>query len=340
MKVLNKKVLYDALQLLKESYEVYAPVKEDTVNFKVWEQGMEITLDEMSVKSCKDAFFPQKEDLAYFKMEGKAISIKAMEYSSQDTIYFGVRGCDAKSFEILDSIFLSEPKDMYYASRREHATIISLACIHPESSCFCKVFDIDPANPSGDVVIYPSGDVLYLKAQSEKGDAALEKITSLCEDVCEDVLEEIQSKIHQKVEKLPFMNLSLDEFDKEHMQDLFEHPSWEDLSKACLGCGSCTFICPTCQCYDIREYDNGKGIQRYRCWDSCMYHDFTMMAHGTPRPTQKERFRQRFMHKLVYHPSNHDGVYACVGCGRCVKKCPINMNIIKVIQTLKGGMNE
>ena len=134
--------------------------------------------------------------------------------------------------------------------------------------------------------------------------------------------------------------MSLDEFDKEHMQDLFEHPSWEDLSKACLGCGSCTFICPTCQCYDIREYDNGKGIQRYRCWDSCMYHDFTMMAHGTPRPTQKERFRQRFMHKLVYHPSNHDGVYACVGCGRCVKKCPINMNIIKVIQTLKGGMNE
>jgi hypothetical protein len=37
-----------------------------------------------------------------------------------------------------------------------------------------------------------------------------------------------------------------------------------------------------------------------------MYSDFTMMSAGQPRLTQKERFRQRFMHKLVYYPANNE----------------------------------
>ena len=44
------------------------------------------------------------------------------------------------------------------------------------------------------------------------------------------------------------------------------------------------------------------------------------------------RFRQRFMHKLVYFPANNDGMYSCVGCGRCVEKCPSALNIVKVIK--------
>ena len=116
----------------------------------------------------------------------------------------------------------------------------------------------------------------------------------------------------------------------------FNDPAWKELSQACLGCGTCTFVCPTCQCYDVRDFDSGNGIQRYRCWDSCMFSDFTLMAHGTNRPTQVERFRQRFMHKLVYFPSNNDGLYSCVGCGRCLSKCPQGLNIVKVIKALGG----
>ena len=91
---------------------------------------------------------------------------------------------------------------------------------------------------------------------------------------------------------------------------------------------------------DIKDYDTGKnGVQRYRCWDSCMYSDFTMMAHGNNRTTQKERFRQRFMHKLVYFPANNEGMYSCVGCGRCVEKCPAALNIVKVVKAFQkqGG---
>ena len=120
------------------------------------------------------------------------------------------------------------------------------------------------------------------------------------------------------------------------LMEKFNAPEWKDLYQACLGCGTCTFVCPTCQCYDIRDFDTGHGIQRYRCWDSCMYSDFTMMAAGTNRKTQMERFRQRFMHKLVYFPANNEGMYSCVGCGRCVSKCPMHLHIAKVIRTLGG----
>ena len=112
------------------------------------------------------------------------------------------------------------------------------------------------------------------------------------------------------------------------------------MSEACLGCGTCTFVCPTCQCFDIRDFKTNEGVVRYRCWDSCMYSDFTLMAHGNSRTTQMQRFRQRFMHKLVYYPSQNEGLYSCVGCGRCVNKCPQRLNIVKVIKTLGGKNND
>ena len=139
-------------------------------------------------------------------------------------------------------------------------------------------------------------------------------------------------KTREILAKLPLAGLTTEGVGVGKTQELFDRPEWKTLSEACLGCGTCTFVCPTCQCYDIKDYDTGHGVQRYRCWDSCMYSDFTMMAHGNNRTSQLQRFRQRFMHKLVYFPANNDGMYSCVGCGRCVDKCPSHLNIVKVIK--------
>ena len=151
-----------------------------------------------------------------------------------------------------------------------------------------------------------------------------------------------KTAIHKIVEKLPYSNLSLEGWNGEALEERFDSPIWETLYKPCLACGTCTFVCPTCQCYDIKDYDTGHGVQRYRCWDSCMYSDFTMMAHGNNRTSQLQRFRQRFMHKLVYYPANNNGMYSCVGCGRCVEKCPSSLNIVKVIKAFEkqGGDKE
>lgn len=332
MKKIAMNTLNDFFAEIAEKQKLYLPIeKMGKVDFYQWNAQEKVRLDALkTVRSAKDVFFPQVEDLLQFRMEGKHIEIRECPKNEEDFVVFGVRGCDARSFEILDRVFLTDPRDEYYAARRKHATVVTLACAQPEESCFCTNFGVDPASPAGDVTAWIVGDTLYLQDHSDQG---AELIAGL-EDTDDAAVEAQKKEISAICEKLPFGKLDLDTFDGEHLMEKFSDSQWETLSRACLGCGTCTFVCPTCQCYDIRDFDGGKTVTRYRCWDSCMYSDFTLMAHGTNRPTQAQRFRQRFMHKLVYYPSNNEGIYSCVGCGRCVEKCPQNLNIIKVIKAL------
>ena len=305
--------------------------------YQTWSEGDTLSDALNTNRSAKDFFFPQNENLVDFKMSGKKIEIIDNRKESEDFILFGVRACDLRSFDILDRVFLVDPVDSYYKTRREHGTIVTMACSRPEETCFCPNFGIDAANPGGDVTTWKDGEYLYLQANTDKGRALLESVSQLLEDADPAPVEELQEKIRAILQKLPLASLSLNGFDEEDLLRLFHSDRWSGLSEACLGCGTCTFVCPTCQCYDIKDFDTGHGVKRFRCWDSCMYSDFTKMAHGNPRQSQLERFRQRFMHKLVYYPANNDGLYGCVGCGRCLSKCPISMNIVKVIKTLGGA---
>ena len=182
-------------------------------------------------------------------------------------------------------------------------------------------------------------DALYLRANTENGEKFMALAAPFVTE-CDDTAAEAQKeKIGKIMARLPLADLKTDAFGGGKTEEFFNSPQWEKLSESCLGCGTCTFVCPTCQCYDIRDYKTNDGVVRYRCWDSCMYSEFTRMAHGNNRNSQKERFRQRFMHKLVYFPENNDGVFSCVGCGRCLAKCPISMNIVKVMKALEGEQN-
>ena len=334
MKKLSLNALNRFFGEIAEKQTLIAPIERaGQVDFGVWSESETVRLDVLkTVKSAKGAFFPQVEDMVRFHMQGKNIEINPSEVMNEDFVIFGVRACDARSFDLLDRVFLSDPVDPFYAARRAHGTVVTLACNEPEETCFCSNFGIDAAEPAGDVSAWIVGEELYLRANTEKGKALVEGL----EDAVENAAEETKQSIRAVTEQLPFASLNLEGFDGEHLMEKFNDPAWAELSRACLGCGTCTFVCPTCQCYDVRDFDSGNGIQRYRCWDSCMFSDFTLMAHGTNRPTQVERFRQRFMHKLVYFPSNNDGLYSCVGCGRCLSKCPQGLNIVKVIKALGG----
>ncbi|MBP3609670.1 MAG: 4Fe-4S dicluster domain-containing protein [Lachnospiraceae bacterium] len=328
-------------QLIAGERELYVPVNNNgQVNFAAWTEGAVVDLDTLkSVKSPKDAFFPQSENLYTCYKDGKKITIQPEELQNQNFVVFGMKACDVKGVEVLDKVFLSEPVDSFYAARRAHGTIVALACHEPEESCFCKVFGIDCAEPVADVAAWMVEGELYWKALTEKGEALTKAAASLLTETDEAKVEAEKAAIRAIVEKLPYSDLSLEGWNGDALTEKFNSPVWEDLYKPCQACGTCTFVCPTCQCYDIKDYDTGHGVQRYRCWDSCMYSDFTMMAHGNNRTSQLQRFRQRFMHKLVYFPANNDGMYSCVGCGRCVEKCPSSLNIVKVIKAFEkqGG---
>lgn len=318
--------------------KLYIPTDDSTgqSQFTIWEEGSILSRNVNTVRSAKDSFFPQVENLMGFKVTGKQIELIETRDPAESFAVFGVRACDVRSFDILDRVFLTEPVDTYYAQRRENVCIISLACGKPSETCFCTAFGIDPAEPKGDVTCWMTGEALYWQPNTEKGEALTAQLSVLVDADVADIEQE-KAAIRATAEKLPFGKLDLSAFGQGKTKELFNRPEWKMLSQSCLGCGTCTFICPTCQCYDIQEFNNGKTVKRFRCWDSCMYSDFTKMSAGQPRPTQMERFRQRFMHKLVYYPDNNEGIFACVGCGRCLRKCPIHMNIVKVIKTMGEG---
>lgn len=328
-------------QKIAADQELYLPVRTaDQTNFGVWREEAEVDFDTLkTVKSPKDVFFPQSETLYTCYREGKKLSVEPETLKEQDFVVFGMKACDIKGVEVLDRVFLSDPIDTFYAARRDHGTIVALACHEPEETCFCKVFGVDAAHPAADVAAWMVEDTLYWKPETEKGQKLTEKLADLLEKAedaeSETAVAEEEKKIRAIIEELPYSHLSLEGWNGDVLMEKFESPLWEELYKPCLACGTCTFVCPTCQCYDIKDYDTGHGVQRYRCWDSCMYSDFTMMAHGNNRTSQKERFRQRFMHKLVYFPANNDGMYSCVGCGRCVEKCPASLNIVKVVKAFQ-----
>ncbi|MBP1561930.1 MAG: 4Fe-4S dicluster domain-containing protein [Oscillospiraceae bacterium] len=330
-------------RLIAENQELYLPVNTaDQVNFAAWTEDAQVDLDKLkTVKSPKDVFFPQSENLYSCVKDGKKISIEPEALKEQNFVVFGMKACDIRGVEVLDKVFLAEPVDSFYKARRDHGTIVAMACHEPEESCFCKVFGIDCADPAADVAAWMIGDELFWKPITEKGEALTKLAESLLENADEAKVEAEKTAIRSIVEQLPYSDLSLEGWNGDVLMDKFNSPVWEELYKPCLACGTCTFVCPTCQCYDIKDYDTGHGIQRYRCWDSCMYSDFTMMAHGNNRTSQMQRFRQRFMHKLVYFPANNGGMYSCVGCGRCVEKCPASLNIVKVVKAFQkqGGSN-
>ena len=339
-----KENLSALFRLIAESQELYLPVRTaEQVNFGVWSEDAEVDLDTLkSVKSPKDAFFPQSENLYTCIKEGKKIQIEPEALKEQKFVVFGMKACDVQGVQVLDKVFLADPLDTFYAARRDHGTIVAMACHEPEESCFCKVFGIDCAELAADVATWMVEGNLYWKSLTEKGEALTKDVENLLEsadDADEKKVEDEKAAIRSIVEKLPYSNLSLDGWNGDALSEKFDSPLWEELYKPCLACGTCTFVCPTCQCYDIKDYNTGHGVKRYRCWDSCMYSDFTMMAHGNNRTSQMQRYRQRFMHKLVYFPANNDGMYSCVGCGRCVEKCPASLNIVKVIKAFQkqGG---
>ena len=315
---------------------LYIPAdnKDGKAVYTKWAEGVELSNQLNTLKSPKDFFFPQVEDMMAFKVEGKNIELIDIRKAQEDFVVYGVRACDVKAFEVLDNVFLSDPVDSYYAERREHGIIISVACGKPSETCFCQTFGVDAANAGGDITVWYADGNAYWQSNTEKGKKLLDSLG--LEECGDDAVNAEKERIANIMKKLPLAELKADAFGAGKTMELFDRPEWKTLSESCLGCGTCTFVCPTCQCYDVKEFNTGKGVVRFRCWDSCMYSDFTKCAHGNPRLSQVERFRQRFMHKLVYYPENNNGLFGCVGCGRCMAKCPISMNIVKVMKTIGG----
>ena len=326
-------------ELIGSKQPLYLPVDNNSgkADFQKWEKGTKLSETLKTTRSAKDFFFPKTEHMVSYELNGKEVKVVDPRKEVEDFVIFGVRACDARGFEAIDGVYLNmQPVDSYYKNRRDHGTVIVLACNEPAKTCFCPTFGIDAsqATPSGDVSCWLADGKYYFQANTDKGKKFVEDAKSVLADAADAAVEAAKKDIKAKVEAQPFAKMDLSKFQGKDMLKIFNSKVWDKVSEPCVGCGTCTYVCPTCMCFDVRDFDTGKGVRQIRCWDSCMHNDFTQMAAENPRHTQKERSRQRFMHKLMYYPMAHNDMFACTGCGRCIENCPVNMNIVKVIKAV------
>ena len=341
-KILAKDRLASFLDGLKKDRQVFAPQKEG--ERVVWAEapGADGLLWDYSntTMSPKEFFFPQTECMMHFDNDPnseQAMIMQAEPELSGERVLWGIRPCDAKAFGVLDLIFCQDDytDDPYWRDKREKTALVSLACNDPCPSCFCTSMNCGPQHTEGsDLVLVDLGDKLLVKVISDKGAA-------LAADLPEATDADLKQAedLKKAAEDILAANdtVGMDKVGEKTVMDLFDDAMWDRVAESCYNCGTCTFCCPTCHCFDIQDETQGDYGRRVRNWDYCMSWLFTV--HGTghnPRPNKKERVRQRFMHKFKYIPMKRGGEVGCVGCGRCVLLCPVNIDVREVVNQMNG----
>jgi sulfhydrogenase subunit beta (sulfur reductase) len=330
-RTIDKNAITAWLDRLLKTYQVFAPTDRDGIlGFEPLASSDEVVLDfGNSRQAPKAVFFPRSETLFTYR-DGRVSEVPLVE---EMRVVFGIRPCDARSAVLLDMVFNTpEQQDPYYANRREHTVLVGLACDRPLSTCFCTSVGGGPFSVEGlDVLLTDLGDQYLVEAITEKGEALIAGGPGLLPATDEDVRRkaEIASRSERAVSGPNVQGV------KEKLDTMYGDPFWDELHLKCLGCAVCTYLCPTCHCFDIvDEGDRSRG-QRVRNWDTCQFALFTHHASGhNPRPSGKERMRQRVMHKFDYFVENF-GAIACVGCGRCVRECPVNLDIRATLEAIQ-----
>lgn len=318
--------------------QVLVPVREqDAVVFRPFTAGTAPVLDRQANVPPKGSVFPPTERLMAFKYAKNPenpgqVSLEVMEtIDAPPTVVFGGRPCDARGFTVFDRVYLG-PKiqDPYYKARRENTLFVTLACTDPENACFCHWVGSSPSDAAGsDVLLTPVKGGYLARDVSERGGELLS--SPLLTDG-EAKVEEAEAAHAAALEAL---GPAYDPKDAPAaiLAKFNDMGFWEEMSAKCISCGACTYLCPTCYCFNITDERRGMKGERIRTWDNCMSHQFTLEASGhNPRPTKAHRLKNRVGHKFSYYPDIHGGVFACCGCGRCVKFCPESVDIREIVR--------
>ncbi|MBA7540295.1 Anaerobic sulfite reductase subunit A [subsurface metagenome] len=340
-KILLKKNLSSWLKQLN-SYKIYAPFKTGEVwSYELIEKPENINLDyPNTIIPPKKVLFPQREVLLEFESSTvQEIKLKEVIPEETPSVIFGIRSCDARGLAKLEKIFKGGFEDIYFSKRNSKTVLVGFACETPPSpDCFCTSVDGSPYSKEGlDILMTDIGDRYHVESITKKGEKLLEAGIGLFNDPEETDKEKLE-RIHRESEKKIKRHIKDINKISSKLPEIFETEFWDKESLSCIRCGICTYSCPVCHCFDINDEVictfplKGK---RVRTWDNCQFPDFTMHSSGhNPRSDKASRLRQRIMHKFNYFNENCKEPL-CTGCGRCISKCPVGIDIVEVLEKVR-----
>jgi sulfhydrogenase subunit beta (sulfur reductase) len=320
---LKNSQLQQFLHLLRAFGELHGPTVSDAgvAGFAPLDDPASLRLDYgRTLIPPKKYLLPFREDLLQFS-EG---SYQSAAPAYPEIVLFGVHPCDLDAIAYLDRVFLGAPPDPRYAARRARCTLIGISCT-PDDYCFCSSpQDCAPC----DLFLTVHGDGFLLEASTAMGEAITAAARGLLSKAAPSPApadEPLGGRAPEPQD--PRLRFS-------------DNPLWERFGERCLSCGACSVCCPTCYCFDVREYPSlSGGAVRIREWDNCLFQSHGEVAGANFRQTRLERLRYRFLHKFCGF-SPLQGVVSCVGCGRCKSACPVAIDLRELIEPNLSGQGE
>jgi sulfhydrogenase subunit beta (sulfur reductase) len=291
--------------------------------------------------SPKRHLFPPTQRLFGLHLEGKRFVVDEGSPEPPKLAFLGLRPCEIAAMAVQDNVFGAGDspayrceKNPYYTQARREAIVIAMNCTRPGANCFCVSMKTGPVAENGyDLAMTELRAGFVVKVGTHRGGDLLRKLAvrepSSAELELADVrLEQARNSMGRKMETKGLA---------EALEYAIEHPHWAEVGKRCLGCGSCTMVCPTCSCSSMRDSSDlhGEHTARSRDWESCFTHQFSYTTSGPHRSSIRARYRHRIRHKLSTFVEQYGEGYACVGCGRCITWCPVGIDITDEVAAIR-----
>lgn len=301
-------------------------------------------------QGLKRHLFPPRQRLVQIRRKGERVLATAEPLPEERVALLGARACDLAAVAVQDRVFLGGPqREPYYQAARARALLIAVECTRAAATCFCASLGTGPAVRSPhdllltEVIEAPAegaGGAHYFvcRAGSAEGAELLAELPTraAAPRELERAAAAVQRAADMQVRALPQDGLR-EALERAVAADPpHEHPRWDEVAARCLGCGSCTLVCPTCFCSTLEDQASldGEAAERWRRWDSCFSSDHSAL-HGRPvRSDIKTRYRQWLTHKLAYWIDQF-GTSGCVGCGRCITWCPVGIDLTEEAAALR-----
>ncbi len=324
------------IESLRSTHRVYGPTRKGIeCTFTHITTPKEVWLDyHTTILPPKKLLTPPRETI--FTFHDQSVSMMEDIVSGEKQILLGVHACDINSFAFLDKVFLGFRSDPRYLRRRDNLLIFGLTCKKVTETCFCHSMGTGPAVTSGyDVLMTDIGGKYLMEPGSTEGEnllepLGLEKASTEDFEAKRGCFESLKGQFKKSVDRTRMVQLAYDSQDD---------PTWKKYGQICLACGQCAMVCPTCFCFGVRDTVDMslRSGERYREWDVCLLLEFAEVAlGGNFRKSRDARLRQFMCHNLSYGSMQYN-LTKCVGCGRCIRACPVKIDITEIARELKEG---